>query len=41
MNVEGKYEELYTAVEQFIDDVRDGSDNWNNTFGRLKELTNK
>ena len=33
-----KYEELKKAVEEFIEDVRDGSYNWNATFGRLKKL---
>lgn len=36
-----KYEELKKAVEDFIDDVKDGSDNWSATFGHMKKLVGK
>ena len=36
-----KYEELKEAVEEFIEDVRKGSYNWNSRFGRLKKISRK
>lgn len=36
-----KYDELKKAVEDFIEDVKDGSYNWNSRFGKLKELVGK